>query len=244
MGEFRFWVTRIAAPVVGLLMLVACTEDQVRLAEPSGADPSATGAASSSRATPPPPAPTAIPDVSSGPLSAQALPAASDLGSGWRTRVEGADEEEGVGNGTAYQSRDPREIVETTIPMGCQRRSPSPVPSNVLQSTYRHAKSSSYAVALRMRFESAADAAQFAEIRAEDLQACRDQPDDPFSGAPAPVLEVAGPPDRQVVRYRLVGEEAVWVSALQLRGRDVLTLDTDARPISRMDWDALGYQEP
>ena len=190
-----------------------------------------------------PPAPTTVPATTSGALTQDLLPVAGDLGPGWRTRVEGVDEEEGVGNGTAYQARDPREIVETTIPMGCARRSPSPVPRDVLQATYRHAGTGAYAVALRMRFPDSAAAERFAEVRGRDLEACRIQPDDPYSGAAAPVLEITSSPAQQVSRYELVGESQTWLSALRIFGTDVLTVDSDAGP-GTLDWRALGYDVP
>lgn len=230
---------------MGVLALAACSGDSGGVAEPSGAVPSvAASAPTTGAAETLPSAPTTAPETSSGPLSSETLPTARELGSQWQTRVEGADEEEGVGNGTAYQARDPDEIVETTIPLGCARRSPSPVPRNVLQSTYQHADTGAYAVVLRMRFESAGDAQEFAQVRRGDLVACRDQPDDPYSGAPAPVLDVRGGADQQVTKYRLIGEKPVWVSALQVNGGDVLTLDTDADPTRLVDWEGLGFEGP
>lgn len=246
-----------SAALMGVLALAACTGESARVAEPSGdvssVETSAATASDSTPLTPEPTssevaalpaAPTTAPETASGPLSSETLPTARELGSGWKTRVEGADEEEGVGNGTAYQARDPQEIVETTVPLGCERRSPSPVPRNVLQSTYRHADTGAYAVALRMRFESAEDAEEFAKVRRRDVVACRDQPDDPYSGAPAPVRVVSGGSGRQLIQYQLVGEKSVWISALQIKGSDVLTLDTDANPGRLVDWEGLGYQEP
>lgn len=190
-----------------------------------------------------PAAPTATPAASSGALTAHSLPAAKVLGPGWRLRVEGSDEEEGVGNGTAYQQRDPREIVATVLPMGCEERSSSSVPVNVLQSTYAMPTEDAYAVALRLRFDSTEHASQFADTLLDDLRTCGDQPDDPYSGAPAPVLVVIPAADTYTSSYQLVGESGVWTKAVRVEGADVLTFDSDAPPAA-VDWSALGYQSP
>jgi hypothetical protein len=190
-----------------------------------------------------PTAPTGTPAASSGALTARALPAAKALGPGWRLRVEGSDEEEGIGNGTAYQERDPREIVDTVLPMGCEQRSAGAVPVNVLQSTYALPSDGAYAVALRLRFDSTAHSSEFADRLHDDLRACSDQPDDPFSGAPAPVLAVSPQDGSYTSRYQLAGENGVWIKAVRVEGADVLTFDSDASP-GAVDWPALGYQSP
>ena len=241
----RRWLSAASMPVAlaGALLLTGCTSNPGATGDHGAAAPSVVEATRRS-ALPLPPQPTAVPQTSSGPLAPEFLPTPDDLGPGWQSRVEGADEEDGVGNGTAYQARDPDEIVETTLPMGCEVRSPSPVAQDVLQSTYQHTDTGAYAVALRMRFSSAAAAQEFAVVRGRDLQSCRDQPEDPYSGAPAPVLTVSSGPAWQNASYRLVGEQAVWVSALQIQDRDILTLDTDADPATLVDWDGLAFQEP
>ena len=66
-----------------------------------------------------------------------------------------------------------------SIPMGCDTRSSGSLPAEVLQATYRHRPSGSYAVALRLRFDTPATAQRFLEQRGSDLRTCRDQPDDP-----------------------------------------------------------------
>jgi hypothetical protein len=116
------------------------------------------------------------------------------------------------------------------------------VPQNVLQATYRHVRTGAYAVALRMRFETTEQAADFAIARSRDLQACRDQPDDRFSGAPAPVLTVGGKARLHSATYRLVGQRPVWLGGLQVQGTDVLTLDSDADPPDVLDWAGLGFR--
>ena len=225
-----------------LLTLCGCTATADDVASDPATPVGSTPPAGPSE-SPPPPAPTATPAASSGALKADALPAAAALGPGWRPRVEGSDEEDGIGNGTAYQQRDPREIVDTVLPMGCEQRSASPVPVNVLQATYALPSDGAYAVALRLRFDSPADARQFADTLRDDLRTCSDQPDDPYSGAPTPVLAVSPGETSYTGEYQLVGENHVWTKAVRVEGSDVLTVDSDA-PATAVDWPALGYQSP
>ncbi len=228
--------------MAALLAATGCTADPA--AQPSAVTSPSAGAGFSASASPSvslPPAPTTPPPTTAGPLDSATLPEPGAVGPGWEYRVEGADPEDGAGNDTPFQQRDPGEIVETTIPMGCEQRSDSPVPSDVLQATYAHPETGSYAVALRMRFESPEAAQEFADVRAEDLQACRDQPDDPYSGAPAPVLEVSAEGAQTLSTYQLLGEPETWTSAAAVMGTDVLTLDTDADPQSLVEWSTIGY---
>lgn len=213
------------------LVFVGCSADQTPPAPPT---PS----------TSLPEAPTTAPPATAGPLDSATLPEPDTVGPGWEYRVEGADPEDGVGNGSPFQARDPEEIVMATIPMGCEVRSESPVPEDVLQATYAHPDSGSYAVALRMRFDSPEAADEFAEVRAADLATCQDQPDDPYSGAPAPVLETSSQGSRTTTAYRLVGEPDTWHSVATATGTDVLTFDTDADPMALVDWAGIGYQLP
>jgi hypothetical protein len=232
---------RTRAAVSGCLLLVAltgCTGPADVGASPSSAPGSVLPVDSSL-----PAAPTLAPAASSGELTAETLPAAQVLGPGWRLRVEGSDEEDGVGNGTAYQERDPREIVDTVLPMGCDQRSATPSPSNVLQATYTLPDKGAYAVALRLRFDSVAHASEFTGTLLQDLRTCSDQPDDPYSGAPAPVLSVSPGSASHTSTYQLVGEVGVWTKAVRVEGSDVLTVDSDA-PAAALDWPALGYQSP
>jgi hypothetical protein len=232
------------ALAAALLAVTGCTAD------PAGEPTAVTGPSSGLSTSPStttsaslPPAPTTPPPTTAGSLDSATLPEPGDLGPGWEYRVEGADPEDGAGNDTPFQQRDPDEIVETTIPMGCEQRSASPVPTDVLQATYGHPGSGRYAVALRMRFDSPEAAQEFADVRAADLQACRDQPDDPYSGAPAPVLDVTVATDefQTLATYQLLGEPETWTSAAAVMGTDVMTLDTDADPQSLVEWETIGY---
>lgn len=238
----------------GLAVLSGCSAGvatEAPIPEPlaSSATSPAPGAPPTSQPSPASSAPAAAtagqpPRASSGALDSATVPAPSDLGPGWVSRVEGEDAEEGPGNGTPYQERDPAEIVQTTIPLGCAKRSSSPVPVNVLQATYTHPGTGSYAVVLRMRFESAARARRFVDVRHRDLAACRRQPDDRYSGAAAPVRAMDSVAGRTTATYRLLGEKVPWHTGAQVQGRDVVTLDTNPQPVSLVAWQALGFLAP
>jgi hypothetical protein len=231
---------RVPRPLVGvllgavLLIPAGCTSGSPGVPE--------SGSSAAQGDTLPPP-PTLTPAATSGPLDAATLPEATTLGPGWSYRVEGADLEDGTGNDSPFQERDPEEIVLYTIPMGCEVRSETPVPRNVLQATYGHEESGSFAVALRLRFADDQEAEQFAADRVADLRTCSAQPDDPFSGAEAPVVRVSEDGERSLVEYRLPGDPTTWHSAATVVGSDVVTLDSDADP-ALVDWGALGYQSP
>ena len=127
--------------------------------------------------------------------------------------------------------------------MGCKQRSASPVPTDVLQATYAHAGSGSYAVALRMRFDSPKAAQEFADVRAADLPGLPRPARRPLLGAPSPVLDVSVATDeiQTLATYQLLGEPETWTSAAVVMGTDVMTLDTDADPQSLVEWETIGY---
>lgn len=205
-------------------------------ATPTQAAPGTTGAASAPADDPSlPSAPgTDPPATAAGPLTGADLPTPQDLGPGWTARVEEGDVEDGPGNGTPYQRRDPTEVVEVVVPLGCEQRSALPVPAHALQATY--AREGDFAVALLLQFDSSTRAASFAEVRAADLDACLGQPADPFSGAAAPVTEV-GPGERVTRAEYVVAEDpaTTWNSAMWLSGDRVLIVDATA-PVDLRDW--------
>lgn len=221
---------------------------------PSSSAPSAAAvspsAAQASRLTSAPPVghehepDQATPRASSGPLNASTVPTPDELGPGWESRIEGADVEAGPGNGTPYQERDPVEIVQTTVPLGCVQQTRTDVPAHVLQSTYRHTPSGAYAVIVRMSFDSPGQAERFVRARHRDMAACRSQPDDPYSGLTAPVRSARSAAGRSVARYRLLGEQAAWLTGARVQGSDVLTLDANPRPADLVGWQALGFLAP
>lgn len=200
---------------------------------PSTAAPAASTSASVSRD--PDPRGTSAPAMTSGDLTSSELPAPDQVGRGWVYRIEGNDTEDGPGNGSPYQERDPTEVAATTLPLGCQQRSALPRPASVLQATYRKTDDT-YAVALRMRFDSAAQARQFKDDREADLRACLEQPDDPYSGTPAPVQSVDSSSRMTRTTYVYPGDERPWTSQLIHAGADVLTVDANPATPSQVKW--------
>jgi hypothetical protein len=213
--------------------------------------PVATGAAASSAtaATPiasastsatrdPDPPGTSAPAKTSGDLTSTELPAPDEVGRGWMYRIEGSDNEDGPGNGSPYQERDPGEVATTTLPLGCQQRSALPRPARVLQATYR-SEDATYAVALRLRFDSAAQARQFKDNRDADLRACLGQPDDPYSGTAAPVQSVDTSPRTTRTTYQYPGDARPWTSLLVHAEADVLTLDANPAEPNEVKWTEL-----
>lgn len=174
------------------------------------------------------------PATSAGELTGSDLPTAAQLGPGWTARIEDGGVEDGPGNGTPYQRREPEQIVALVVPLGCEQRSATTTPEVVLQATY--ANDSDFAVALLMKFDTAAQAASFAESRTADLLACAEQPDDSVSGASAPVTRVRTLDGVTRSRYRLADSPQLrWRSAQWTSGDRVLILDASA-PVSLTDW--------
>ena len=56
------------------------------------------------------------------------LPDPVGLGPGWAYRIEELDQDRPVPD-TAFQERDPAEVVEMSIPMGCAARNTAPAPA-------------------------------------------------------------------------------------------------------------------
>ena len=186
----------------------------------------------------PDPPGTSAPATTSGDLTSTELPAPDEIGRGWVYRIEGIDKEDGPGNGSPYQERDPGEVATTTLPLGCQQRSALPRPARVLQATYR-TEDDTYAVALRLRFDSAAQARQFKDDREADLRACLGQPDDPYSGTAAPVQSVDSSSRMTRTTYQYPGDDRPWTSLLVHAGADVLTVDANPAKPSQMKWAEL-----
>jgi hypothetical protein len=131
---------------------------------PAATDPSAASAD-------PTPGSMETPATTSGPLSKRSFPRPRTLGPHWRYAVDPGDVEEGyAGNGTPSLRRSPAEIVQTAVPIGCERSAELPAPRNALEVDYtvRGHK----AVAVRSRFADAPTARRFFQRRGHDLRAC------------------------------------------------------------------------
>jgi hypothetical protein len=235
--------THLGLGIVLLLTAGGCTGTPPARVATGAAASSPTAAApiasaSGSTAAAPEPPGTSAPAKTSGDLTAKELPAPDEVGRGWVYRIEGSDTEDGPGNGSPYQERDPGEVTMTTLPLGCQQRSDLPLPASVLQATYR-TDEDTYAVALRLRFDSAAQARQFKDDREADLRACLEQPDDPYSGTAAPVQSMDSSSRMTRTTYQYPGDDRPWTSLLIQAGADVLTMDANPADVSQVEWTAL-----
>lgn len=139
-------------------------------------DPDA-GTGHASSAIPDEPTTTLTPEpTSAGPLSPQDMPAPALLGEAWGyTVIDGDPHDTGfVGNNAATHQRNPIEVAELAVPFGCaDRRTAAIVPEYALDATY--ARGDHQAIAIRMRFNSPAEAEEFLATRLAALRACAAQ---------------------------------------------------------------------
>lgn len=121
---------------------------------------------------PPIPAP---PATTSGPLTKANLPAAGEIGPAFAVYVEPDDAEEGLrSNGASVRFRDPQEVAQGIVPLGCpglDELEPLPVPSHALERTYRTPQHLA-AVALALDYSTPAHAAAMVDSLAEMLSLC------------------------------------------------------------------------
>jgi hypothetical protein len=120
----------------------------------------------------PSPGSMARPATTSGPLSQRSFPTPRRLGPGWRYAVDPGDAEEGyAGNGTPALARNPTEIVQTAVPLGCARPAVMPAPAHALEVDYTHGAAK--AIAVRGTFADRREAAAFFAARTSNLRGCQ-----------------------------------------------------------------------
>ena len=140
------------------------------------------GPACSSRAASPPRAPpelpeqaTAPPPATAGPLSARNLPAAEQLGTGWKTYADPGGAEAGfLGNKTWTRKRDAHQAAFEALPSGCSGQPVTgslPVPQYALAGTYRTGDALP-ATALLLRFTDAGKATAYYAGYQSRMKAC------------------------------------------------------------------------
>jgi len=146
--------------------------------------PASTSASPSSSPTPEPSSGspsgfdrTATPATSSGPLSGQALPDPQVLGSGWVARVDPGSAEDGyTGNGTPVIARDPKDLAQAILPIGCADASvydvAPPVAEHALEVDYAYRASGAHGVALALDFGDEATAKRFVSVYTGALKRC------------------------------------------------------------------------
>lgn len=143
----------------------------------TSASPSASPAPEPSSASPSGFDRTATPGTSSGPLSGKALPDPQVLGSGWVARVDPGSAEDGyTGNGTPVVARDPKDLAQAILPIGCADASvydvAPPVAEHALEVDYAYRASGAHGVALALDFGDEATASRFVTVYTAALKRC------------------------------------------------------------------------
>ena len=175
---------------------------------------------------PPQPGELRTPAASSGSLSQHSFPRPHRLGAGWAYAVDPGNTEEGyLGNGTPALARDPHEMVQAAVPLGCARHVALPTPAHVLEVDYSYRRTK--VIAVRMSFRDPAGATGFYGARNADVTDCRGH----SGGAGIGVL---------VGAVTSIGEHAVlsdrtpdsdpWAELAVLDGTDVVLVAAQARP--------------
>lgn len=175
--------------------------------------------------TPEPNAPAAR---SAGPLSATQLPAAEDLGAGWRRYADPGGPESGwIGNGTFVHARDGHDAGRGVLPLGCAHRPSAtlPMPSYALQGTY-HSPTGRPAQAVVMQFRSTATASTYFAGLEQTLRGCG-HPDGPTGVAVTPRQATA----TTFVGVRRYGGDGEWSEVDVRSGARVVVLLSSTRPV-------------
>jgi len=99
------------------------------------------------------------------------------LGSGWIARVDPGSAEDGyTGNGTPVVARDPQDLAQAILPIGCADASVYdarlPIAAHALEVDYQHRASGAHGVALALDFGSAAAAQRFVAAYTSALRGC------------------------------------------------------------------------
>lgn len=120
---------------------------------------------------------TATPATSSGPLSGSALPDPQVLGSGWVARVDPGSAEDGyTGNGTPVIARDPKDLAQAILPIGCADASvyavAPPLAEHALEVDYAYRATGAHGVALALDFGDQATAKRFVAVYTSALKRC------------------------------------------------------------------------
>ncbi len=173
------------AVVAVLTVLTACTGGSDSDAD-SASKGASTEPSSPAEVRPSSPAESTL-ATTSGPLSADDLPAPTDLGSDWTPYADPGGHGF-LGNGTFVRERDADDIALGMVPLGCTeiQGSPSlPVPEHALEATYR-APGERSAVALVLEYASEADATDLLQQLGDLLGRCPE----PAAGMEALVVDL------------------------------------------------------
>ena len=181
------------AAVSGALLLSACSSSSDTSAATSQAafasspTPSPSPTPSSASPTPLPSSPTpsatpldrtATPGRTSGTLGPTSMPLAAALGPRWTSRVDPGSAEDGyTGNGTSVVARDPRDVADALLPLGCASEAvyatPMPVPKHALEADYAYKPTGAHAIGLVLEYADSATAARMVRLYTAALRRCR-----------------------------------------------------------------------
>ena len=193
----------------------------------TSAAPTARSEPASRTSTPGVPEPGSMerPATSSGPLSRRSFPTPRQLGAGWRYAVDPGSAEEGyAGNGTPALARNPQEVVQTAVPLGCARGSAMPTPTHALELDYTLRGAT--VVAVRGRFTGPAQARTFFAARSANLAACAGRSG---SAAIGPLVADLRRPGRDAVASDRTPRSDPWRELAVLDGDTVALLAVQGR---------------
>jgi hypothetical protein len=143
---------------------------------PTSASPSPAPPSASTSATPLDR--TATPGRTSGALGPTSMPLAAALGPRWTSRVDPGNAEDGyTGNGTSVVARDPHDVADALLPLGCASESvyatPMPVPKHALEADYAYKPTGAHAIGLVLEYADAASASRMVRLYTDALRRCR-----------------------------------------------------------------------
>jgi hypothetical protein len=106
------------------------------------------------------------------------MPLAAALGPRWTSRVDPGNAEDGyTGNGTSVVARDPHDVADALLPLGCASESvyatPMPVPKHALEADYAYKPTGAHAIGLVLEYADAASASRMVRLYTDALRRCR-----------------------------------------------------------------------
>jgi len=182
------------AAVSGALLLSACSSSSETSAATSQAAFASSPTPSTSTSPPPSASPTPVPSSASpsatpldrtatpgrtsGTLGPTSMPLAAALGPRWTSRVDPGSTEDGyTGNGTSVVARDPRDVADALLPLGCVSEAvyatPMPVPKHALEADYAYKPTGAHAIGLLLEYADSATASRMVRLYTAALRRCR-----------------------------------------------------------------------
>ena len=156
-------------PATSPVAATTSTSTTVPGLSPATATPTASPTASTTAASPGHSLET--PATTSGGLSVASFPKPAKLGPGWEYAVDPGSVEDGyLGNDTPAMSRNPAELVQTAVPLGCLRPNVMAPPQHVLEVDYAYQGTT--VIMVRSSFADPSAAAAFYRARKDNLDRC------------------------------------------------------------------------